>query len=88
MFQNANMAKIIIQEHGSLYQYFQSMLMGTDTGDLSITNAVVSEVAVKISKDLKKRKFNFVGPTTLQSFLQATGLFTCHDTGCFRYRTN
>lgn len=38
----------------------------------------------KISKDLKKRGFKFVGSTMVYSFLQATGLINDHETSCFR----
>ncbi len=40
----------------------------------------------KISKDLKKRGFNFVGSTIIYSHLQATGIVNDHLTNCFRYR--
>lgn len=39
----------------------------------------------QISKDLKRRGFNFVGPTIIYSYLQATGLVMDHVTSCFRY---
>ncbi len=39
----------------------------------------------KISKDLKKRGFNFVGSTIIYSHLQATGIVNDHLTNCFRY---
>lgn len=40
----------------------------------------------KISKDLKKRGFNFVGPTIVYAHMQATGMVNDHLTHCFRYR--
>jgi len=43
--------------------------------------ALVSE---KMSKDMKKRGFRFVGPTICYSFMQAVGLINDHDHGCFR----
>lgn len=39
----------------------------------------------KISKDLKKRGFKFVGSTIVYAHLQATGMVNDHLTGCFRY---
>ena len=39
----------------------------------------------KISKDMKKRGFNFCGPTIVYAFMQATGMVNDHLTGCFRY---
>ncbi len=38
-----------------------------------------------MSKDLKKRGFNFVGPTICYAFMQAAGLVNDHTTNCFRY---
>jgi DNA-3-methyladenine glycosylase I len=39
-----------------------------------------------MSKDLKKRGFNFVGPTVCYAFMQATGMVNDHLVGCFRYK--
>ncbi len=39
----------------------------------------------KISKDLKQRGFNFVGPTIIYAHMQATGMVNDHTTDCFRY---
>jgi DNA-3-methyladenine glycosylase I len=39
-----------------------------------------------LSKDLKRRGFGFVGPTTCYSFMQAVGLVNDHTVDCFRYR--
>ncbi len=38
-----------------------------------------------MSKDLKKRGFNFVGPTICYAFMQATGMVDDHLVDCFRY---
>lgn len=38
-----------------------------------------------MSKDLKKRGFNFVGSTICYAFMQATGMVNDHLTNCFRY---
>jgi DNA-3-methyladenine glycosylase I len=38
-----------------------------------------------MSKDLKRRGFRFVGPTTCYSIMQATGLVNDHAIDCFRY---
>jgi DNA-3-methyladenine glycosylase I len=37
-----------------------------------------------LSKDLKRRGFRFVGPTIVESFMQAVGLRNDHERGCFR----
>lgn len=39
----------------------------------------------KISKDLKKRGFRFVGPTIVYAHMQATGMVNDHLTQCFRH---
>lgn len=39
----------------------------------------------KISKDLKKRGFKFVGTTVVYAHMQATGMVNDHTTNCFRY---
>ena len=43
-------------------------------------------VSEKMSKDLKKRGFNFVGPTICYAFMQAIGMVNDHTAGCFLYR--
>jgi DNA-3-methyladenine glycosylase I len=45
-----------------------------------------TELSEMISKDLKNRGFNFVGPTIIYAFLQAVGLVNDHVVDCFRYR--
>lgn len=39
-----------------------------------------------MSKDLKKRGFNFVGPTICYAFMQATGMVNDHTIDCFRHQ--
>jgi DNA-3-methyladenine glycosylase I len=39
-----------------------------------------------MSKDLKRRGFRFVGPTSCYAFMQSTGMVNDHVTSCFRYR--
>jgi DNA-3-methyladenine glycosylase I len=38
-----------------------------------------------LSKDLKKRGFRFVGPTIVESFMQAVGIRNDHERGCYRW---
>jgi 3-methyladenine DNA glycosylase len=45
-----------------------------------------TEVSDAISKDLKKRGFNFVGSTIMYAFMQACGLVNDHLVSCFRYK--
>jgi DNA-3-methyladenine glycosylase I len=39
--------------------------------------------AVALSKDLKRRGWTFVGPTTVYAFMQAMGLVNDHLEGCW-----
>lgn len=43
-------------------------------------------VAEELSRDLKKRGMNFVGPTIIYAMMQAVGMVNDHVTSCFRYR--
>jgi DNA-3-methyladenine glycosylase I len=45
-----------------------------------------TEISDAISKDLKKRGFNFVGSTIMYAFMQATGMVNDHLIDCFRYK--
>lgn len=45
-----------------------------------------SELSDRISKDLKKRGFKFVGSTVVYAHLQATGIINDHVTDCFRHK--
>ena len=45
-----------------------------------------TELSERISKDLKKRGFSFVGPTIIYAFMQAVGMVNDHTTDCFRYQ--
>ena len=42
--------------------------------------------SVALSKDLKKRGWSFVGPTTMYALMQSVGLVNDHAVGCFRWK--
>jgi len=46
----------------------------------------VTPISVKMSKELKKRGFNFVGPTICYALMQAVGMVNDHTSECFRYQ--
>ena len=64
------------------------------TGNKPINNSFKSwkdipaytETSEKISKDMKKRGFSFVGPTIIYAHMQATGMVNDHETPCFRHK--
>lgn len=79
----------IQKEYGSFSDYLWSFTNHTPTinewSDLRQVPAR-TELSDKISKDLKKRGFSFVGSTIIYSLLQAVGVVNDHLTSCFRYR--
>lgn len=42
-------------------------------------------VSKVMSKDMKKRGFRFVGPTTVLAFMQAVGMVNDHEVACYRF---
>ena len=44
-----------------------------------------TELSRKLSKDLKRRGFSFVGPTIVYAYMQAIGMVNDHLVRCFRY---
>lgn len=44
-----------------------------------------TDLSREISRELKKRGFNFVGPTIVYAFMQAVGMVNDHIIGCFRH---
>jgi DNA-3-methyladenine glycosylase I len=48
------------------------------------TFAATSPLSEKISKEMKRRGFKFVGPTIVYAWMQAIGIVNDHSTRCFR----
>lgn len=78
---NAKCAKEMVEAIGSLAAYFWSFEPETDLR-IEPQTASVSDVSKRISKDLKKRGWKFVGPTTVYAFMQAMGLINDHAKEC------
>ncbi len=78
---NAKMAKYIVKEFGSLSNYFWSFKPKNNRKSLEVVST--SEESIALSKDLKKRGWKFVGPTTMYAFMQAMGLVNDHGKDCF-----
>ncbi len=75
---NASKLLDVITEFGSFAAYVWSY--EPDTSDPSRS---VSAESMEMSKDLKRRGFRFVGPTTAYAFMQAMGLVNDHVVDCF-----
>jgi len=44
-----------------------------------------TDLSAALSKDLKRRGFRFVGPTTMYALMQAMGMVNDHTVDCFRH---
>jgi DNA-3-methyladenine glycosylase I len=78
---NASRAIEMVEQEGSLAAYFWRH--EPDAGELGVPQtASTSATSVAVSKDLKKRGWKFVGPTTVFAFMQAMGLINDHSEGC------
>ncbi|MDA7629229.1 DNA-3-methyladenine glycosylase I [Akkermansiaceae bacterium] len=83
---NAKQAIELTQEFGSLYEYFQTYRpeVRPERCDFSTLSQITkTDESTAMSKDLKKRGWSFVGPTTCYAFMQAMGLVNDHIEGCF-----
>ena len=86
--QNARAALAIIQETGSLSAFLWRFVDGVPRQNAwTILRELPArtEQSDAMSKELKKRGFNFVGSTICYSFMQAVGMVNDHVTGCFRH---
>ena len=79
---NANRASEMVASEGSLAAYFWRF-EPQGPSVVRPQTASTSDTSVTISKDLKKRGWKFVGPTTVYAFMQAMGLINDHAEGCF-----
>ena len=81
---NAKRAREVAKEFGSLAAYFWQHEPKPVSRSRRITREAVSTSpeSVALSKDLKKRGWTFVGPTTIYAFMQAMGLVNDHVHDC------
>ena len=85
---NARLFIEIQQEFGSFSKFIWSYV-----NNKSIINKfdkreevpATTALSDKISKDLKKRGFKFVGSTVVYAYMQAIGMVNDHTTDCFKY---
>jgi DNA-3-methyladenine glycosylase I len=84
---NARHAVDLQSEFGSLARYFWSFEPKPEERPARLDYATLranptSPTSARLSKDLKKRGWSFVGPTTVYAFMQAMGLINDHLEGC------
>ena len=79
---NARRALELIADHGSLAAFFWGEY-GQPSAPAPIEIPPITEASRRLAKDLKRRGFTFVGPTTVYAFMQTMGLVNDHLGGCF-----
>ena len=84
---NAGRAIELQREFGTLSRYFRQYEASVErrprlTPEV-LRTFITSTESVALSKDLKRRGWKFVGPTTMYAFMQAMGLVNDHQHDCF-----
>ena len=86
--QNARAFLTVQAEFGSFDTYIWQFVEGQPKVNAWKTLGEIpakTEQSIAMSKDLKNRGFNFVGPTICYAHMQATGMVNDHTVDCFRY---
>ena len=76
------------KEFGSFSDYIWSFVNGKPIqNEIEVYKEApaTTEISDRLSKDLKKRGFKFVGSTVIYAHMQATGMVNDHEVSCFRY---
>jgi DNA-3-methyladenine glycosylase I len=84
---NARRARALRDESGSLASYFWGWEPDPASRPRRVTHGALMQLthtpeSTALSKDLKRRGWTFVGPTTVYAFMQAMGLVNDHLEGC------
>ncbi len=86
---NAKLFLKVQEEFGSfdkyLWDFVKNKPIKNEFKKLSDLPATTG-ISEKLSQDLKKRGFNFVGPTICYALMQATGMVNDHTSNCFLYK--
>ena len=78
---NAARAEALVAEAGSLAAFLWRYAPDAQRAERPQTISISAE-SIALSKDLKRRGWKFVGPTTMFAFMQAMGLINDHAEGC------
>lgn len=84
---NAQALLVLRQPDGGLVDHVWSFVNGQPLQPNFRRGQVpaVTERAEALSKDLRRRGFRFLGPTTIYAFMQAAGLTNDHTVDCYRW---
>lgn len=86
---NAQRYLEVIEEFGSFCSYFWAFTQNQPLQNHLKTLADIpakTELSDRISKDLKKRGFKFLGTTVMYAHMQAVGMVNDHVETCFRFK--
>ena len=83
---NAQRCIDLIAERGSLDSFVWEFVASEKEGDRSRPPGIPTHTpsSTRLSKELKRRGWSFVGPTTMYAFMQSVGIVNDHVEGCFR----
>jgi DNA-3-methyladenine glycosylase I len=80
---NAQRAVELVEREGSLARYVWGFAPEARAGPIDRARlAALAPESTALAKDLKRRGWRFVGPTTVYAFMQAMGLVNDHLDGC------
>lgn len=79
---NARACLDLVEEMGSLNDYLWSFASFDDAEPRDPAPPSKSSASVLLSKDLKRRGWTFVGPTTMYALMQSVGMVNDHDVLC------
>lgn len=80
---NARVFRSIQSEFGNFAHYIWDW---TDGETIHETGRATSPLSDAVSRDLKARGMKFVGSTVIYAYLQAIGVISAHEEGCFLHR--
>lgn len=80
---NAKRVKELIEQEGSFAAFIWQYDTDNRKKQPKPLTVSISPESIALAKELKKRGWKFVGPTTVYAFMQAMGLVNDHATGCF-----
>ena len=85
---NAGAFLAVQEEYGSFDAYIWQFVAGRSKANRRQSMEEIpakTDISDAMSKDLKKRGFNFVGSTICYAFMQSVGMVNDHTMDCFRY---
>ena len=82
---NARRYADLVAEFGSLDRFVWQFTTSEPEGDRSAPPGIPSQTpsSTRMSKELKRRGWSFVGPTTMYAFMQSVGVVNDHLDGCW-----